>query len=71
LHELMPTASVMALLVNPTNTALTESTTRDVQWQGSGQPGGTKLVPPVRLSFVLQPEDALSGRALLVCEFTH
>ena len=31
LHELMPTASVMALLVNPTNTALTESTTRDVQ----------------------------------------
>ena len=31
LHELMPTASVMALLVNPTNTALTKSTTRDVQ----------------------------------------
>jgi len=31
LHELIPTASVMALLVNPTNTALTESTTRDVQ----------------------------------------
>jgi putative tryptophan/tyrosine transport system substrate-binding protein len=31
LHELVPTATVMALLVNPTNTALTESTTRDVQ----------------------------------------
>ena len=34
------------------------------QW--SGQPGGTKLGPPVRLWFVLQPEDALSGRALFV-----
>jgi len=31
LHELMPTATVMALLVNPTNHALTESTTRVVQ----------------------------------------
>jgi putative tryptophan/tyrosine transport system substrate-binding protein len=31
LHELMPTATIMALLVNPTNTALTETTTSDVQ----------------------------------------
>ena len=31
LHELMPKASVMALLVNPTNLALVESTTRAVQ----------------------------------------
>ncbi|MFL5052818.1 MAG: ABC transporter substrate-binding protein [Xanthobacteraceae bacterium] len=31
LHELMPTATVMTLLVNPTNHALTESTTREVQ----------------------------------------
>jgi len=31
LHELVPTASVMALLVNPTNPALAESTVREVQ----------------------------------------
>jgi len=31
LHELMPTATMMALLVNPTNPALAESTTREVQ----------------------------------------
>ena len=31
LHELMPSATIMALLVNPTNTALTETTTSDVQ----------------------------------------
>ena len=31
LHQLMPDATGMALLVNPTNPALTESTVRDVQ----------------------------------------
>ena len=31
LHELMPTATMMALLVNPTNPALAESTVREVQ----------------------------------------
>ena len=31
LHELVPTASVMALLVNPTNPAIAETTTKDVQ----------------------------------------
>jgi putative ABC transport system substrate-binding protein len=31
LHELVPTASVVALLVNPANPALTETTTKEVQ----------------------------------------
>ena len=31
LHELMPTATIMALLVNPTNPALAETTTSNVQ----------------------------------------
>ena len=31
LHELVPTASVMALLVNPANPALAETTTKEVQ----------------------------------------
>ena len=31
MHELLPTATVVALLVNPTNHALTESTTREAQ----------------------------------------
>jgi putative ABC transport system substrate-binding protein len=31
LHELVPTATTMALLINPTSPALSESTTRDVQ----------------------------------------
>jgi putative ABC transport system substrate-binding protein len=31
LHELLPTATVMALLVNPSNPTLAESTTREVQ----------------------------------------
>jgi putative ABC transport system substrate-binding protein len=31
LHELVPTARVVALLVDPTNAAITETTTRDVQ----------------------------------------
>ena len=31
LHELVPTASVMALLVNPTDPALTETTTKELQ----------------------------------------
>ena len=31
LHELVPTASVVALLVNPTDPAITEATTKDVQ----------------------------------------
>jgi putative ABC transport system substrate-binding protein len=31
LHELMPTATVMALLVNPSNPVLTESTSREVR----------------------------------------
>jgi len=31
LHELVPTATIVALLVNPTNPILTEATTRDLQ----------------------------------------
>jgi putative ABC transport system substrate-binding protein len=31
LHELVPTASIVALLVNPTSPAITETTTKDVQ----------------------------------------
>ncbi len=31
LHELMPTATIMALLVNPTNPTLAEATTKDAQ----------------------------------------
>ena len=31
MHELMPGASAMALLINPTNFALAESTTREAQ----------------------------------------
>jgi putative tryptophan/tyrosine transport system substrate-binding protein len=31
LHELVPTATVVALLVNPTSTALAETTTRDLE----------------------------------------
>ena len=31
LHELVPTASIVALLVNPTDPAITETTTKDVQ----------------------------------------
>ena len=38
LHELVPTATIVALLVNPTSTALAETTTRELETAARTRP---------------------------------
>jgi hypothetical protein len=53
MHELIPTATVMALLVNPTNPALMASTKREVQAAADILGLQLHIVPAQNLSSML------------------